>query len=136
MFDKNRVQSFCEALRKINLLLLYQAEVLTATGLIVVQQASAVAACRSKVVLEYILIGHFVNKRYANVSYYYRIFKIVHLFNLYYVVNCQNLPFGKSYNLIISMCSFDSMRYEISSIKDKLSYFVNHRNLVLLFCVL
>jgi len=74
---KTEFKVFCEAVRKINLLLLYhsdgiaqcQAEVLTATGLIVVQQASAVAACRLKVVLEYILIGHFVNKRYANVSY-------------------------------------------------------------------
>jgi len=68
VFDNNRVRGFCEAVLKINRLLLYHSdgiaqcrvEVLTATDLIVVQQASAVAACRLKVVLEYTLLGLFV----------------------------------------------------------------------------
>jgi len=77
VFDNNGVGSFCKAVLKINLLLPYysdeiaqcRVEVLTATDLIVVQQASAVAACRLMVVLEYTLIGHFVNTKVCKFSF-------------------------------------------------------------------
>jgi len=92
---------FCEAVRKISLLLPYHSdgivqcrvEVLTATDLIVVQQASAVAACRLEVLLEYILIGYFVTTKVCQFSYYYRILKMSKTF--FYVVNHQNIPIGK-----------------------------------------
>jgi len=77
VFDNNGVRSFCKAVLKINLLLPYfsdeiaqcRVDVLTATGLIVVQQASAVAACRLMVVLDYFLLGYFVNTQVCKFSF-------------------------------------------------------------------